>query len=489
MEDAARRLERPLNPRSVVVVGDKSSTNYQWLHNLEHFTGRLSSVQIDEREIPGIEALGVTNYRSLRDVPGEIDLVISAVPRQVALRVLSDSIERGVGGIAYFTSGFAETGEPAAIEMQGRMTEMARAADLPIIGPNCMGVYNPRLGVRFNREQAHGQAGNVGFISQSGTHAMSFSLQSAANGLRTSKAISIGNSIILDASDYLEYLAQDPETEVIGMYLEGVKDGRRFVRVLRDTVATKAVLIWKGGRTEAGARATMSHTASLATSSVVWEALRRQTGAIDAGNLDELLDALKLLLLCKPATGKRVALLAMTGGQSVVITDAFASAGLEIPSLEARSYAELAEFFNIIGGSYRNPFDMAGTINQAGQGGEEGNLERLLRIVDADPNIDAVAMEMSVMFGVRRWERDDRSFEQLLDTITAFRDRSPKPFLVIMHPAHMEAEAVRIRGRLQERGLPVVPSFERAALALRRVVDYRRFRAEMDPEREGARVD
>ena len=477
MEDAARKLERPLNPRSVVVVGDKSSTNYQWLHNLEHFAGRLASVQIDEREIAGIEALGVRNYRSLREVPDEIDLVISAVPRQVALLVLSDCIDRGVGGIAYFTSGFAETGEPAAIAMQQRMTEMAREADLPIIGPNCMGVYNPRLGVRFNRDQAHGEAGNVGFISQSGTHAMSFSLQSAANGLRISKAISIGNSIILDASDYLEYFAQDPETEVIGMYLEGVKDGRRFVRVLRETVEQKPVLIWKGGRTEAGARATMSHTASLATSSAVWEALRRQTGAIEAGNLDELLDALKLLRLSKLSTGRRVALLAMTGGQSVVITDAFATAGLEIPSLEEHSYASLAEFFNIIGGSYRNPFDMAGTINQAGQGGDESNLERLLRIVDADPNVDAVAMEMSVMFGARRWERDADSFAQFLDTITTFRDRSAKPFLLIMHPAHMEAEAVRIRGRLQERGLPVIPSFERAALALRRVTDYHRFRA------------
>jgi acyl-CoA synthetase (NDP forming) len=480
MQDAARRLERPLNPRSVVVVGDKSSTNYQWLRNLEHFGGRLASVQIDEREIAGIEALGVTNYRSLKDVPDEIDLVISAVPRQVALRVLADAIDRGVGGIAYFTSGFAETGEPAAIAMQERMTEMARAADLPLIGPNCMGVYNPRLGVRFNREQVYGQAGNVGFISQSGTHAMSFSLQSAANGIRVSTAISIGNSIILDASDYLEYFAHDPATQVIGIYLEGVKDGRRFVRVLRETAAKKPVLIWKGGRTDAGARATMSHTASLATPSAVWEAVRRQTGAIEAGNLDELLDALKLLLSSKPATGRRVALLAMTGGQSVVITDAFAAAGLEIPSLEASSYAELAAFFNIIGGSYRNPFDMAGTINQAGQGGDENNLERLLRIVDADPNVDAVAMEMSVMFGARRWERDAEGFNQFLDTLTSFRDRSAKPFLLIMHPAHLEAEAAQIRLRLQERDLPVIPSFERAALALRRVTDYHRLRGGLD---------
>ncbi|MGI8552542.1 MAG: hypothetical protein ACR2PL_17400, partial [Dehalococcoidia bacterium] len=375
---------------------------------------------------------------------------------------------------ACFTSGFAETGEELGRDLQRRITEMARQAKLVLVGPNCMGIYNPRLGVRFSADQFYGEAGNIGFISQSGTHAIGFSLAGAANGLRLSKAVSIGNAVVLDASDYLEYFAGDPETEAIAMYVEGAGDGRRFARVLRETAARKPVLIWKGGRTEAGARATMSHTASLATSSLIWNALMRQSGAIEAGNLDELIDGLKVLLLSKPASGRRVALLAMTGGQSVVITDAFAGAGLEIPRLSESSYTKLAEFFNIIGGSYQNPFDMAGTIHQ------EGNLERLLRIVDEDPAVDAIAMELSLMFGARRWQGDPASFERFLETIVAHRDRSAKPFLLVMHPAQAEAEALRLRPILQERGLPVLPSFERAARALRRVVDYHRFRAGLD---------
>lgn len=474
MQDAARRLKRPLNPKSIVVVGDKSASDYLWLRNMERFNGRLASVQIDEREIPGIEALGVSNYRSLHDVPGEIDLVVCAVPRQVALRVLADSIARGVGGIEFFTSGFAETGEEVGVELQRRMTEMAREADLPLIGPNCMGLYNPRLGVRFSRDLPAGEGGNTAFISQSGTHAIGFSLVAAANDIRISKAISIGNAVMLDASDYLEYFAAEAETEAIAMYIEGVRDGRRFARVLRETLQRKPVLVWKGGRTAAGARATLSHTASLATTQGIWEALMRQTGAIAAANQDELIDALKLLLWSKPATGYGVALLAMTGGQSVVLSDAFAGAGLQAPLLSEGSYAQLAEFFTTIGGSYRNPFDMASTINQ------EGNLERLLRIVDADAAIDATVLEISVMFGARSWERRPQSLETFLDTLAAHRDRSSKPFLAVMHPGANEAAALQLRPRFQERGIPVLPSFERAALALRRVTDYHRFRAGVD---------
>ena len=129
-----------------------------------------------------------------------------------------------------------------------------------------MGLYNRRLGVRQSGEQAAGEAGDVGFICQSGTHAINFGLVGEAHGVRVSTSISIGNAIILDVPDYLDYLADDPETKVIAMYVEGVKDGRRFFESLRRATATKPVVVWKGGVTEAGARATASHTGSLATS-------------------------------------------------------------------------------------------------------------------------------------------------------------------------------------------------------------------------------
>src|SRR5258708_224601 len=129
------RLERALNPQSVVVVGDKAP-NYQWLANLSEYTGRIFSVQVDENEIKNIEARGFTNFKSLMEVPGDIDLVICAVPRQITPFVLSDCVKRNVGGVAMFTSGFAETGEPQAIELQQRVVAMCQEAGLPLVGPN-----------------------------------------------------------------------------------------------------------------------------------------------------------------------------------------------------------------------------------------------------------------------------------------------------------------------------------------------------------------
>ena len=469
MNDLQERLDRALNPRVVAVVGDKQATGYTWLRNMSTVTGTVYSVQIDPNEIPGIEALGVPNYKSLTEIPEEVDYVVCAVPRQVAPRVMQDAAAKRVGGVGMFTSGFAETGEELGKQLQDAVVKIARQAGTVLIGPNCMGLYNPRLGVRFSGEQPAGAGGRVGLISQSGTHAINVSLVAAANGILLSKAVSIGNAVVVDVPDYLEYFGRDPETDVIALYVEGAKDGRRFVEVLRQVARRKPVLVWKGGQTAAGARATMSHTASLAAPGHVWGALVRQSGAIAVDTLDELIDALQVLLRARPSGGNRVALMAMTGGQSVVLTDAFAKEGMEVPELTPGSYEQLASFFNVIGGSYRNPFDMAGTVNQ-----QPEYLDRLFDILDADPHVDAIAMEMSALFMARRWQQHPEQFDDLLGRIQRHRDRSAKPFVAILHPGHLEAEVAALRPRIQERGIAVLPSFDRAARAMARSTAYHR---------------
>lgn len=215
----------------------------------------------------------------------------------------------------------------------------------------------------------------------------------------------------------------------------------------------------------------MSHTASLASSQRVWDALVKQANAIHSRSLDETVDLCQVLLRAKPGSGTRVGLMAMTGGQSVVFTDAFESEGLEVPLLTEKSYAELATFFNIVGGSYRNPFDMAGTI-----GGEQENLDRLFRILDAEPNIDAIAMEISATFMSRRWANHPEQLEEFIGRLAAHKERSPKPYVTIMHPGHSEIEVAQQRPRLQQAGLPVLPSFERAARAMALCAEYHRTR-------------
>lgn len=470
-------LRRALAPSTVVVVGSKKADAYMWLRNYSTFTGPVYSVQIDPTEIPGIEAMGVTNFTSLMDVPGDIDYVMLAVPRQVAPRVLADCAKRGVGGVALFTSGFAETGEEEGVRLQEQLLQIARDGNVALIGPNCMGLYNRRLGVRQSAEQGAGEAGDTGFISQSGTHAINFGLVGEAHGVRISTSISIGNAIVLDVPDYLDYLADDPETKVIAMYIEGVKDGPRFVRSLKRAASMKPVVVWKGGTTAAGARATASHTGSLATPNAVFDAIVRQAGAVPATSLEDTIDVVKALLYAGPATGRRMGLMAMTGGQSVVITDAFVNAGLEVPRLTDASYAELASFFNIVGGSYQNPLDMGGTI---GFGGSRETLARLFGILDADAHVDAIAMELASGFLARMWQSNPASLDSLLDTIDAHRNASSKPFVAVLQPQHVEDVVSQARRKIQERGIAVFASFERAARALNRAIDYHRFRAGLD---------
>src|SRR5690606_9455594 len=164
----------------------------------------------------------------------------------------------------------------------------------------------------------------------------------AANGMHLSRCVSFGNAIVLDVSDYLEYLALDDETEVIGMYVEGARDGRRFFETLREACKRKPVVVWKGGQTEAGARATMSHTASLATPQATWDGMMRQCGAVTTNNLDETTDVMRALLLRKPVWGRGMPPVSQPGGQSVWITFAFAYAGFDGPRLADVTYAELA---------------------------------------------------------------------------------------------------------------------------------------------------
>ena len=472
MSDTVRRLERVLNPRSVAVVGDKRVMGYFWLRNMSTFKGRLYSVQIDPNEVPGILELGVSNYASLLDIPDEVDYVVCAVPRPIAPRIVADCVAKKVGGVSLFTSGFAETGESEGIRLQEQIAATAREGGVALIGPNCMGIYNRRLGVRQAMDQPSGDEGDAGFISHSGTHAINFSLLGASHGVKISKSVSAGNSAVVTPADYLEYMVQDAETKVIGMYIEGVQDGPRFFDVLRRAAQLKPVVVWKGGASEGGRRAMFSHTGGLATSTTTWQALVKQCGVISTESLDETVDVMKALLFAKPGTGRRLGLVALTGGQSVVITDAFERAGLEAPLLTERSYRELSAFFDIIGGSYRNPLDAGGTL---GFGAVPENLARMLRILDEDERVDAIAVEVSPRMMARRMPGAEASADWLPDMLAAHKERSTKPFLAIMHPGHLEAFVAQERQKYVERGIPTFGGFQQAASAFAKVVAYRRF--------------
>ncbi|MBI1817628.1 MAG: CoA-binding protein [Deltaproteobacteria bacterium] len=473
------QFDRAFNPRVVAVVGDKLMNGFLWLHALKAFNGKLYSVQIDPNEIPAIEALGVTNVASLLDIPEPVDYVVLAVPRQVAPRVLDDCVTKAVGAVTLFTAGFSETGEAEGERLEQQIVTIAQRGRLLLVGPNCMGLANPRLGLCNFPNQPAGEsaAGHVGFLGQSGTHTINFVMRAPGRGVGISKAASIGNASVVDACDYLEYLRDDPDTSAIAMYVEGVRNGRRFFEVLRATTRVKPVVIWKGGQSGAGQRAIFSHTAALATPTAVWTGMLRQAGAVSADGLDELIDIVAALQTGKTATGGRAGLIAMTGGPSVALTDAFTRTGLDVPLLSDASYARLREFFNVVGGSFRNPLDAGSTI---AMGFRIDNLEKLLDILDAEAGIDVIAVDLGAGLAVDRWREISAGLTGMLELLAGFAARSSKPLAVIIEPAHREAEIAAVRSQFIVRGLLALPSAERAAVALRKLVEHHRFRAGTD---------
>jgi len=471
-------LKRAFTARVAVVVGERKKRDFMWLHAFDKFKGTRYSVQPDPEDGAAIEALGIKNFRSIAEIPEPIDYVLASVPRQIAPQTLAECIAAKVPGLAFFTAGFSETGEQIGFELEAEMKKIASQSDIAVVGPNCMAISNPSLGMLNSAHLRAGEPGDVCFISQSGTHTVSFGLQAPGRGIKVSMAASIGNALILDAVDYLEVMAAEPTTRVIGMYLEGVGGGRRLFEAIKRITPRIPVLVWKGGMTEAGAHATFSHTGSLATPGAVWRTVMRQSGAVEVVGLEAILDAIELLTRARPVTGRAMALVAMTGGQSVMISDTFARHGLEVPRLSESTYAEFKTFFRTIGGSYRNPLDAASTLRSSPTG-EENNLDRVLDILDRDPVIDAIVMEHrpGLGFPSSRNKIDAKQSIPTLNKLASFAQRARKPFAVAVESDHvspdMKGEVVEATIALaRERGLPTFNTFERAAGAFEVAVEY-----------------
>ena len=271
---------------------------------------------------------------------GPVDYVISAIPATRALQLVDQCARKGVKVIHFYTARMKETGSDEGIRLEAELLRRARGAGIRLIGPNCMGMYYPKEGITF-KPGFPSESGPVAAISQSGGNSAQIVNLAAARGVRFSKVLSYGNATDLDESDLLDYLAEDPETEIVAAYMEGVKDGRRFFEVLRRTTPTKPVIILKGGRTQAGAKAIASHTASLASSGEVWEAMCRQAGALSVSSMDELIDMMVAFRFMRPAYGTRVGLGGGGGGMSVQSADAFEEAGLSVVPLPTDIQEEL----------------------------------------------------------------------------------------------------------------------------------------------------
>ncbi|MGA7677810.1 MAG: CoA-binding protein [Dehalococcoidia bacterium] len=356
-------LDNIFNPKSVAVVGVPTSSSR---HSMaETYVRALIQCKFGGPIYPinpkGGEIHGLKIYANVKDTPDSVDYVISCIPAASVPQLVRDCAANGVKAIQFFTSGFSEEGTEEGRRLEAEICDIARQGSIRLIGPNCMGVYCPKSGLSFALDYST-ESGPVALICQSGGNAIYFVRHAAQRGVRFSKVVSFGNAVDVDESDLLEYLTNDTETKIITAYIEGLKDGRRFSKVVRRAAAAKPVIMMKGGSTEAGARAAASHTGVLAGSARIWDGLLRQAGVIPASTLEELADIVVTLLYLPVPGGRRLGVIDVGGGAGVVATDAYVSAGLDLPRLPQDLRQKLRGFLSTgaAGLSVNNPVDLGG---------------------------------------------------------------------------------------------------------------------------------
>ena len=356
--DVVKELDFLFHPDSIAIVGASNNPKkfgYMFMSALIEmgFEGRIYPVNPHEEKILDFKA-----YPRVREIPETVDLALLVVPPQAVLEVVRDCADKGVKGIIIFTAGFGERGGEGK-KLEQEIVRIARMGGTRIIGPNCQGIYCPSSKLTFFPGMPK-EFGSVGFISHSGSLAVYLTNIAHSRGIHFSKVISCGNECDLNAVDFLEYLGRDPDTKVIITYLEGVKDGRRFLTLAREISKNKPIIIWKGGTTEAGSKAAASHTGALAGSTHIWRAVFKQTGIIWVRSIEEALDCL-LALVHMPSLpeGRRVAVVSGMGGPSVVAVDACVDMGLEPAEFSEETQRRLREVVPTVGTNVRNPVDLS----------------------------------------------------------------------------------------------------------------------------------
>lgn len=346
------------NPRSVAVIGASSffgKWGYNLLSRLISTRGRRQIYAINDRED---EVIGLKTYKNVLDVPGEVDLAAVAVPLVHLTRVIRDCVQKKVKIALVISSGLAECGEDGA-KLQQEIVEIARHGGMRLVGPNCLGHFDTHSRIYTVGFIPPVKKGNVALISQSGNSGQSVLNYGLQMGVAFSKFVSSGNEADIHFEDYLEYLADDVTTDIILGYIEGLREGRRFLELARNITRKKPIAIMKTGRTDVGSRAARSHSAALAGSDDVFNAALKQCGVIRVDRIEELIDVAVALLGQPLPQGKRVAVLSMGGGMAVTAADALRRDGLEIPAFSLDTMDKLDSVL-----SYRwsrgNPVDPAG---------------------------------------------------------------------------------------------------------------------------------
>jgi acyl-CoA synthetase (NDP forming) len=472
-DDRVREFERIFYPRSIALVGaskDSRKMSSLWAKALidSDFAGPVYPVN------PSLDELfGAKVWPSLTAIPGPVDLVICCIPRTSVLDLLDDCAAKRVVAIHFFTAGFRETGEAHWIHVEEEMARRAQNGGFRIIGPNCIGVSCPEHRLPYGASSTVGKPGPVGFISQSGGHAGKLAEIGATRGIAFSKIASIGNCCDLGSADFLEYMAMDPKTNIVGLYLEGPRDSQRLFQVMRAASEGKPVVVWKGGATEAGAKAASSHTGAMKSSAAVWTAALKQAGAIQVRGVDEMADTLLLFQTVGPVEKAQLGIICgLTGdgkSEALLAADACAGFGIDILSFTETTRWESLGLPGRAGTALINPSDLS-QVSGILQG-----FEQTIELVAADQRVDIIVVYENADTLVSLMTKEVADL--INGMIVKAREKGSKPIIVVSPPGSLDLERLDIECRLSEAGIPVYPSMERAAKAIADVRRYYRYHA------------
>ncbi|MHB8085817.1 MAG: CoA-binding protein [Dehalococcoidia bacterium] len=428
------------------------------------------------------EMLGKKCYATILDVPAPIDYVIIGVNAVLVPDILKACIEKAVKTVHIYTSGFSETGLPDGIELEKKLAEISRGK-IRIIGPNCFGIYCPESGLAIVPESSE-ESGHVGVITQSGSVAESFSYFGRTKNLRFSKVVSYGNAIDLDCPDFLEYMADDPETRVIALYIEGSRDGKRLKDALTYAAGKKPVVAIKGGLTDNGSRVARSHTGQMTGMPQMWEALFRQCGVIQVHSHDELVNSVIAFSHSPLPKGNRCGIISNSGGFSVIQTDLCAEEGMVVPRFTDDTLRKLRELVPLAGTSIGNPLDAWPIFYKIFQ--KEGSLAEIVKAVASDNNIDSLVIMFDQFRYIRRVRKDEAYghmktvIDMLLEGSDYCRGALGKPvFLAVSLDPFLEDEIDRnanlmLKNAFEQNNYPVYPAADVTVRSLAKLYFYAR---------------
>ena len=373
----SKSLETFFKPKSIAVVGaSKNSTKigHAALKNIliSDYDCKVYPINLKEKEI-----LGQKCYKKLGDVPGKIDLVLVSVPAKIVPQIIRECVQKKVENTIIISSGFSEIGN---YKLEAKIKKIAEKSNIRILGPNTMGYKNASDNLDASFVFGVPRKGNLALISQSGALGIGMIYLANNEFVGVSKIIGVGNKLDIDDDDLIDYFSKDPETKVIGLYIEAIKDGRTFMNSIK--ACDKPVLVVKAGRSAAGARATASHTGSMAGSDKIYGAAIKQAGGIRCRDVVELFDMARALAGQPPAQGNRIGIITNGGGLGILLTDACEANGLTIPKLSQKTYKKIDEILpDLI--HPNNPVDLVGDAGFY-------RYEAATRALLGDPNIDGI---------------------------------------------------------------------------------------------------